>query len=85
MIHVERTNDSSYDIHSLPIFTFVVRCGTVSRCDTNGIFKKKKSTYENINLRKHGIAFQQAKEAPQSGIVVVLKEDTDSGEQRTFI
>ncbi len=37
------------------------------------------------NLQKHGIAFQQAKEALQSGIVVVLKEDTDSGEQRTFI
>lgn len=36
------------------------------------------------NLQKHGIAFQQAKEALQSGIVVV-EEDTDSGEQRTFI
>ena len=37
---------------------------------------------EKINLRKHGIAFQQAKEALQSGIVVVLKEDSNSGEQR---
>jgi uncharacterized DUF497 family protein len=37
---------------------------------------------EKINLQKHGIAFQQAKEALQSGIVVVLKEDSDSDEQR---
>lgn len=37
---------------------------------------------EKTNLRKHGIAFQQAKEALQSGIIVVLKEDSNSGEQR---
>lgn len=37
---------------------------------------------EKANLRKHGVAFQQAKEALQSGIIVVLKEDSDSGEQR---
>lgn len=37
---------------------------------------------EKTNLRKHGIAFQQAKVALQSGIIVVLKEDSNSGEQR---
>lgn len=37
---------------------------------------------EKANLKKHGIAFQQAKEALQSGIVVVLKEDSNFGEQR---
>ena len=37
---------------------------------------------EKTNILKHGIAFQQAKEAIQGGIVVVLKEDSSSGEQR---
>ncbi len=40
------------------------------------------SQKEKTNIKKHGIAFQQAKEALQSAMVVVLKEDLDSGEER---
>ena len=34
------------------------------------------------NLKKHGVSFEDAKEALTCEIVVVLKEDTDSGEER---
>jgi len=37
---------------------------------------------EKINLRKHKVSFADAKEALNSGLVVVLKEDSDSGEER---
>jgi len=35
-----------------------------------------------INFKKHGVSFEQAKEALTSETVVVLKEDSDSGEER---
>lgn len=34
------------------------------------------------NLKKHGVSFEDAKEALSGEIVVVLKEDSDSGEER---
>ncbi|MEZ0392902.1 MAG: BrnT family toxin [Pseudobdellovibrionaceae bacterium] len=34
------------------------------------------------NLKKHGVSFEDAKEALSSEIVVALKEDSDSGEER---
>jgi uncharacterized DUF497 family protein len=37
---------------------------------------------EKINQKKHGVSFDNAKEALNCGLVVVLKEDTDSGEER---
>ena len=37
---------------------------------------------EKINQKKHGVSFDDAKEALNCGLVVVLKEDTDSGEER---
>jgi uncharacterized DUF497 family protein len=37
---------------------------------------------EKLNQKKHGISFDEAKEALSCGLVVVLKEDSDSGEDR---
>jgi uncharacterized protein len=37
---------------------------------------------EKTNLKKHGISFLEAKEAIECTNVIVLKEDTDSGEER---
>lgn len=37
---------------------------------------------ESININKHGISFQQAREALTCGMVVVLKEDDDYDEGR---
>ena len=34
------------------------------------------------NLKKHGVSFEDAKEALTCKVVVVLKEDSDSGEER---
>lgn len=35
-----------------------------------------------INLKKHGVSFEEAKETLTCETVVVLKEDSDSGEER---
>ncbi len=37
---------------------------------------------EKINIAKHKVSFQEAKEALTCGLVVVLKEDNASGEER---
>lgn len=37
---------------------------------------------ESANIKKHGISFDQAKEALTCGLVVVLKEDNDHNEER---
>ena len=37
---------------------------------------------EKTNLRKHGVSFEDAKSALECGLVVVFKEDNDSGEER---
>lgn len=37
---------------------------------------------EKLNFKKHGVSFEDAKSALSCGLVVVLKEDDDSGEQR---
>ena len=59
------------------MFTFVPHRGTMIRMRYEWDPLKEK-----VNLKKHGIAFQQAKEALQCNVVVVLKEDSDSGEER---
>ncbi len=40
------------------------------------------SAKEKINIRKHRVSFEDAKEALNCGLVVVLREDSDSGEER---
>ena len=40
------------------------------------------STKEKANIKKHGVSFADAKDALNCGLVVVLKEDSDSGEER---
>ena len=40
------------------------------------------SRKDAANLRKHGVSFDQAQEALECGLVVVLKEDSDSMEDR---
>jgi uncharacterized DUF497 family protein len=40
------------------------------------------SAKEKTNIKKHGISFDDAKEALNCGLVVVLKEDSESGEER---
>jgi uncharacterized DUF497 family protein len=37
---------------------------------------------EKTNQKKHGVSFDEAKEAMTCELVVVLKEDSDSGEER---
>lgn len=37
---------------------------------------------QQANLKKHGISFEDAKEALNCGLVIALKEDSDSGEER---
>jgi uncharacterized DUF497 family protein len=37
---------------------------------------------EKANIKKHGVSFTEAREALGCGLVVVLKEDLDSGEER---
>ena len=37
---------------------------------------------EKANIKKHGISFAEAKDALNCGLVVVLKEDSGSGEVR---
>ncbi len=37
---------------------------------------------EKLNQKKHGISFVEAKDALTCGLVVVLKEDSESGEER---
>ena len=37
---------------------------------------------EKINIRKHHITFEDATEALSCGLVVVLREDLNSGEER---
>ena len=37
---------------------------------------------EKTNHKKHGVSFNDAKDALTSELVVVLKEDSDSGEER---
>jgi uncharacterized DUF497 family protein len=37
---------------------------------------------EKANIKKHGVSFTEAREALSCGLVVVLKEDLDSGEER---
>ena len=37
---------------------------------------------EKTNQKKHGVSFEAAKEAMTCEFVVVLKEDSDSGEER---
>lgn len=39
-------------------------------------------TKEKANQKKHGISFEEAKQALNCGLVVVLKEDSYSGEDR---
>lgn len=36
----------------------------------------------SLNLRKHGVSFEDAIEALTCGFVVILKEDSDSGQER---
>ena len=40
------------------------------------------SSKEKINIKKHGVSFDDAKQALNCGLVVVLKEDSASGEER---
>jgi uncharacterized DUF497 family protein len=40
------------------------------------------SSKEKINIKKHGVSFNDAKDALNCRLVVVLKEDLDSGEER---
>jgi uncharacterized protein len=40
------------------------------------------SSKEKANIKKHGVSFADAEQALNCGLVVVLKEDTDSGEER---
>ncbi len=40
------------------------------------------SSKEKANIKKHGVSFEDAKEALNCGLVVVLKENSDSGEER---
>ena len=40
------------------------------------------SLKEKTNIKKHGVSFEEAKQALNCGLVVVLKEDSDSGEER---
>lgn len=40
------------------------------------------SIKEKANIKKHGVSFDDAKEALNCGFVVVLKEDSHSGEER---
>lgn len=40
------------------------------------------SSKEKANIKKHGVSFEDAEQALNCGLVVVLKEDTDSGEER---
>lgn len=40
------------------------------------------SSKEKANIKKHGVSFEDAKEALNCGLVVVLKEESDSGEER---
>jgi uncharacterized DUF497 family protein len=40
------------------------------------------SSKEKINIKKHGVSFEDAKQALNCGLVVVLKEDSASGEER---
>ncbi|MBK7963546.1 MAG: BrnT family toxin [Bdellovibrionales bacterium] len=37
---------------------------------------------QQANLKKHGVSFEDAIEALNCGLVIVLKEDSDSGEER---
>ncbi len=37
---------------------------------------------QQANLKKHGISFEDAKDALNCGLVIALKEDSDSGEER---
>ena len=37
---------------------------------------------QKANLKKHGVSFEDAKEALNCGLVIALKEDSDSGEER---
>jgi uncharacterized DUF497 family protein len=37
---------------------------------------------EKINVKKHGVSFSDAKDALNCGLVIVLKEDSDFGEER---
>ena len=40
------------------------------------------SSKEKANIKKHGVSFSDAKDALNCGFVIVLKEDSDSGEER---
>ena len=40
------------------------------------------SSKEKSNIKKHGVSFADAKDALNCGLVVVLKEDSESGEER---
>ncbi len=37
---------------------------------------------EKVNIKKHGVSFEDAKDALNCGLVIVLKEHSDSGEER---
>jgi uncharacterized protein len=37
---------------------------------------------EKANIKKHRVSFESAKEALKCGLVAVLKEDSDTGEER---
>lgn len=37
---------------------------------------------EKTNIRKHGVSFSEAKEALNCGLVIVLKESSEFGEDR---
>ena len=39
-------------------------------------------TKAKTNIKKHGVSFEDAKQALTCGVVVVLREDSDSGEER---
>jgi uncharacterized DUF497 family protein len=37
---------------------------------------------ESANVKKHGVSFEDAQNALECGFVVVLREDSESGEER---
>jgi uncharacterized DUF497 family protein len=39
---------------------------------------------EQANMKKHGVSFEDAKEALTCGLVVVMKEDSEMGEETSF-
>lgn len=56
----------------------VIHCGT-DNCRMKYLWDPRK---ESLNVKKHGVSFDEATQALECGRVVILKEDSDSGEER---